>query len=189
MPDDPPRNSDETTIERARLTLRSLRDRLQHATPEAVRKSSNRVRMRWVGDQRFDVGRPSGPFARIDGTGETGQGPVDMILSALASCVSIDAIEILLKRRTPPSRFDAEASGRRFDGVPRRLVEIRLAFEVEGDGIDREQAERAIELSMTKYCSVHDSLASDMRITWSLSLNGEAGPTRADPTRIGAPPA
>jgi putative redox protein len=35
-------------------------------------------------------------------------------------------------------------------------------------------AERAIELAVTKYCSVRDSLDPNMPVTWSLELNGSA---------------
>lgn len=185
MSNGPDQPNDESTLERAKFTLKSVRNKLQQATPEAVRKMTNRIHMRWDGDQRFDVSRPGGPVARIDGTGVTGQGPVDMVLSALVTCVSIDVVEILKKRRTPPERFAAEVSGRRFDGTPRRLVLIQLAFELDGSGLEREHAERAIDLSITKYCSVHDSLAHDIRIEWSLKLNGEHGTVQTDPTRPG----
>jgi len=46
------------------------------------------------------------------------------------------------------------ARGRRA-GSPRRLV---LAYTIDGPGIDRSAAERAIDLAVTKYCSVRASL-------------------------------
>lgn len=147
------------------------------STPPAAGapKPPNRVHVTWNGGQRFETGRPAGPVARIDGTGETAQSPVDMLLSALASCVSIDVVMILAKRRTPASRLEVGVTGRRTDTTPRRLLAVDLAFTIDGDGIDRTQAVRAIDLSLNKYCSVHDSLASDIAYTWSLALNGEAG--------------
>ena len=50
-------------------------------------------------------------------------------------------------------------------------------------------AERAVELSVTKYCSVRDSIAPDVEIEWTVVLNGEPGmlinraPAAARPTR------
>ena len=140
-----------------------------------VPKPPNRVTVTWTGGERFDTGRPNGPVARIDGTGNTGQGPVDMLLSALASCVSIDIVMILAKRRTPASRLDVAVTGTRAEATPRRLLAVDLGFTIDGDGIDRAHAVRAIDLGLNKYCSVHDSLASDIVFTWSLTLNGEAG--------------
>ena len=144
----------------------------------------NRVHVEWAGGQRFDAGRPGGPTQRIDGTGETAQGPVDSLLSALASCVSIDVVEILAKRRTPVGRLAVEVAGERVDTIPRRLRHVRLDFHVDGEGIERVHAERAIDLAITKYCSVRDSLAPDIGLEWALTLNGERP---AEATTVGRP--
>jgi putative redox protein len=145
--------------------------------PQAVKtpRAPNRVQVSWKGGQRFDAGRPDGPMLRIDGTGETGQSPVDAVLSGLASCVSIDVVEIMAKRRTPASRFDIAVVGRRSETTPRRLLEVDLHFALDGEGIDREHAVRAIDLGLNKYCSVRDSLARDIVFNWTLTLNGETG--------------
>jgi putative redox protein len=142
--------------------------------PTPAPKPPNRVHVEWAGGQRFDAGRPGGPTLRIDGTGETGQGPVDAVLTALASCISIDVVEILAKRRTPVGRLAVEVTGGRVTTIPRRLRHIRLDFHVDGEGIERVHAERAIDLAITKYCSVRDSLAPDIALEWALTLNGEA---------------
>ena len=138
-------------------------------------KPPNRVQVAWAGGQRFDAGRPGGPTLHLDGKGETGQSPVDAVLSALASCTAIDVVEILAKRRTPVERLTMEVTGERANGVPRRLTHVLLAYRIDGAGIERIHAERAIELAITKYCSVRDSLARDIVIEWSLALNGEEG--------------
>jgi putative redox protein len=136
-------------------------------------KPPNRVQVEWAGGQRFDAGRPGGPRLRIDASGETSQGPVDAVLSGLASCISVDVVEILAKRRTPVARLAVDVEGERVTTIPRRLRRIRLEFHVDGEGIERVHAERAIDLAITKYCSVRDSLAPDIRLEWALTLNGE----------------
>ena len=40
-----------------------------------------------------------------------------------------------------------------------------------GAGIERDQAERAIDLAVNKYCSVKESLNPDIAIAWVLELN------------------
>ena len=134
-------------------------------------KPPSRVKVTWAGGERFDTGRPGGPTARIDGTGETGQGPVDALVSALASCAAIDVVEILAKRRTPVKSLTVDVVGERVDGVPRRLRRATLDFHITGEGIDRIHAERAIDLAVNKYCSVRDSLAKDIPVEWSLTLD------------------
>ncbi len=134
-------------------------------------KRVNRVVVAWDGEQRFDVSRlGSNHLIRVDGHGQTGPGPVDTLLGALASCAAIDAVEILAKRRTPVVGLTVEVAGERADSTPARLTRAVLAFRMRGPLIERVHAERAIELSITKYCSVRDSLDPQLPIEWTLEL-------------------
>lgn len=144
------------------------------AAPAATPKHApNRVIAVWRGDRRFDTGRPAGPVARIDGDAVTGQSPVDALLSALATCSAVDVVDILKKRRTPVRSLEVEVIGTRVDTTPRRLKHVLLRFRITGEGIERDQALRAIELSVTKYCSVKDSLDPALPVEWELELGGE----------------
>jgi putative redox protein len=133
----------------------------------------SRIHIDWVGGHRFDAGRPGGPAARIDGEGETGQSPPETLLSALATCVSYDVIDILEKQRTPLASLAIDVVGERVETIPRRYKHITLNFRIAGAGIDKAQALRAIELSATKYCSVRDSLSRDIDIDWTVDLRDE----------------
>ena len=141
------------------------------SAPASVAKPANHIIATWKGEQAFDAGRPGGPVSRIDGNALSGPSPVDTLLSALAACAAIDVVEILKKRRTPVASLEVEAAGTRVDAVPRRLTHVRLLFHITGAGIEREQAARAIELSITKYCSVRDSLDPAITIEWELDLH------------------
>ena len=132
------------------------------------------IHVNWVGGHRFDAGRPNGPTARIDGEGETGQSPPEALLSALATCVSYDVIDILAKQKTPLESLEIDVVGERVDTIPRRYKHITLNFRIAGKGIEKDQALRAIELSATKYCSVRDSLKSDLVVDWTVELNEES---------------
>ncbi len=134
-------------------------------------KRPQRIIAVWKGEQEFDTSKPGGPIARIDGHGVTGQGPMDTLLSALATCSAMDVVEIMKKRRTPVTSLEVEAAGTRADASPRRLTRAHMIFRITGPGIDREQAQRAIELSVTKYCSVRDSLDPGVVVDWALELN------------------
>ena len=130
------------------------------------------IHVRWDGDHRFDAGRPDGPTIRLDASGETGQSPPDALLSALATCTSVDVLDILAKRRTPVESLEIDVVGERVDTIPRRFKQITLTYHIAGKDIERDQADRAIELAITKYCSVRDSLSRDIVIDWKLDLNG-----------------
>jgi putative redox protein len=138
--------------------------------PAKTAAPPSRIHVAWVGGHRFDAGRPNGPTARIDGEGETGQSPPETLLSALATCVSYDVIDILAKQRTPLESLEIDVVGERVDTIPRRYKAITLNFRMAGKGIDKDQALRAIELAATKYCSVRDSLRSDIAVAWTVEL-------------------
>ena len=147
------------------------RDSGGFAVGEGVPKKQNRVVVRWDGDHRFDAGRLGSKHTiRIDADAVTGPGPVDTLLSALAACTSVDIVDILEKRRTPVQGLTVEVVGERAAAIPARLTRIVLQYRMRGSGIERQHAERAIELAVTKYCSVRDSLDPQMPVEWTLEL-------------------
>ena len=138
-------------------------------------KRESRVEVTWVGEHRFDTGRPGGPTSRLDGEGLTGQSPVDGLLSALAACSAVDVVDIMAKRRTPVERLRVEARGERREELPRRIMKVELRYVVDGAGIDATQVERAIALSHEKYCSVAATLAPDLEVRSVAVVNGREG--------------
>jgi len=142
--------------------------------PKKTTAKPSRIHVEWAGAHRFDAGRPNGPTARIDGEGETGQSPPETLLTALATCVSYDVIDILAKQRTPIESLAIDVVGERVDTIPRRYKHVTLNFTIAGKGIEKDQALRAIELSATKYCSVRDSLRSDIAVDWTVELEEES---------------
>jgi len=143
--------------------------------PHLAPKPTITVRATWDGEHRFDTGRPGGPTARFDGAARTGQNPVDALVSALATCVGIDVVDILGKRRTPPDRLLVDAFAERRAEHPRRVELVRLTFTVDGSGIEIQHTERAVALALEKYCSVAATLASDVVVETSVVVNGVAG--------------
>jgi putative redox protein len=135
-----------------------------------VVRPPNRIVAVWKSDQEFEVSKPGGPKALIDGHGKTALGPVDTMLSALATCSSMDVVGILKKQRTPVTSLEVEVIGQRAVATPAPLTHALLKFTISGEGIQREQALKAIELSVTKYCSVRDSLDPAIPVEWELEL-------------------
>jgi putative redox protein len=136
-----------------------------------TRPTTTTVHASWRGDRRYEIGRPGGPAVAIDAAGQTGLGPVDTMLGALAACSAIDVVDYLGKRRTPADRVDVRVDAERRSSAPRP----RLEFAIDGAGIERGHAERAIALSFQTYCSVSASLARDLVIESRLVLNGVEG--------------
>ena len=142
---------------------------------QATARKVNHIVARWTGTTTFEAGRPAGPPIKVDTSGKIGPGPVDVLLCALATCSSIDVVEILAKRRTPAASLEVSVRGERTTATPARLTDVVLDFTITGDEIDRVHAERAIDLAVNKYCSVKDSLDPVIPVRWTLVLNGAGG--------------
>ena len=128
---------------------------------------------KWVGEHLFDAGRPGRPAARFDGDGRAAPSPVDALLASIATCSAVDVVDILAKRRTPVESLEIELVAERVDTTPRHLKHVTLNFRIAGAGIERIHAERAVELSVTKYCSVSSSLRPDVPVEWTIELLAE----------------
>ena len=138
-----------------------------------------RVGLKWRDALRFDVGPGGLPPVHIDGNSKEGQSPPQVLLCALVACVTVDVVMILNKQLTPPMSLEVDATAERAESSPRRLSKVHLHYRIGGDGIEREKALRAIELSVTRYCTVRDSMDPEMPVTWSLDLSASARGSRA----------
>jgi putative redox protein len=139
------------------------------------------VRATWAGAHLFDTGRIGGPTARFDGSSKSAQNPVDALVSSLSTCVAIDVVDILEKRRTPAAALVVDGHAERRATHPRRLERVTLTFRVEGEGIDLAHTERAVMLALEKYCSVAASLAPDNVMEKKVVVNGVEGPLVRQP--------
>lgn len=108
-----------------------------------------------------------------DAIGGEGKGvrPMELVLMALGSCSVFDLTTILQKQRQEIEDIQVEVKGDRRDEVPNIFTKIHLTFHLKGK-IDEVKAQKAAELAVKKYCSVHDMLAAGgVDITYSLKIN------------------
>ena len=124
----------------------------------------------WVGGLRFDASRADGAKVRIDGDYQEAPSPFDMLLAAIATCAATDVVTIMEKQRTPLQGLHIQVEAQRVSAVPKRLASAILHFKLRGSGITQEKAARAVELSVTKYCSVRSSLIADAPVTWTIDI-------------------
>ncbi len=97
--------------------------------------------------------------------------PMELVLMALGSCSSLDLITILKKQRQEITDFSVEVDGERREEIPTIFTKIHILFCLKGT-IDQIKAEKAVELAVKKYCSVHDMLVGGgVEITYSLKIN------------------
>jgi putative redox protein len=150
---------------------------LRTTLSEFMNANESKVHVAWQGDRRYEVSRPGAKSITIDGNRLAGPGPVETLLGSLAACSAIDVIDYLEKRRTPATRLEVAVAGVRNATPPRRVLTALLEFQIDGEGIDADHAERSITLAFATYCSVAATLAPDVALSTRLVLNGV---TRAD---------
>ena len=98
---------------------------------------------------------------------------MELMLMALGGCSSIDVIMILNKQKLDPTSFKVEIVGEREEGVePSLYRNIKVRFIFTGD-LPEDKLYRAVELSMTKYCSVAKTMEPTAKITSEIELNGK----------------
>lgn len=101
-----------------------------------------------------------------------GMRPMQVLLASLGGCSSMDVISILTKQRQNISDYKVTIDGEREAGVePSLFRNVNVHFALKGENLDEEKVKRAIELSMTKYCSVSKTLEPTCNITYSFKVN------------------
>ena len=123
---------------------------------------------------RFEASNPQGHRAFLDiaaASGGTDQGirPMEMLLMSLAGCSGVDVVLILEKGRQPLEGLTISVDGQRKDEIPAVFESIHITFTATG-GVPYDRLERAVNLSMEKYCSVSHMLRSTVNITWSCAV-------------------
>jgi len=96
--------------------------------------------------------------------------PMQMLLAGLGGCSGIDVIDILKKQRQEVKDLKIKVEGERKPGaVPALFEKIHIHFDFVGE-IDESKAEKAVALSMEKYCSVAKTLEKTAQITTTFSV-------------------
>ncbi|AEE53374.1 OsmC family protein [Haliscomenobacter hydrossis] len=104
------------------------------------------------------------------GGGGRGMRPMEMLLSSLGACSSIDVIDILRKMRQPLQDIKVTLNGEREkDKTPSLFTDIHIVFDLYGD-LDVDKAKRAVDMSMEKYCSVAKIVEKTAKITWEANV-------------------
>ncbi len=101
------------------------------------------------------------------GGGNKAMRPMEMVLSAVASCSSIDIVMILKKQRQRLDDIKVTVEGKRAEGkIPAVFTDIHIHFKLTGK-IKEKKAEQAVKMSMEQYCSVSKMLEETVNITHS----------------------
>lgn len=124
-----------------------------------------KISLRGTPDFRFEAKSPDNGYtfsigaSKGIGGDESGFRPMQVMLASLGGCSGIDVVNILKKSRVDFDTVDVEIEGDRPAGVePSPFTRVKLTFRVTGHSVDKAKAEKAVKLSVEKYCSAIASL-------------------------------
>ena len=129
-----------------------------------------KARVKWVEDRTF-VGE-SGTGHKLvfgtshgEGSGTPGPSPMELVLMGTGGCSAYDVVHILEKGREAVEDCVVELDADRAETDPRVFTRIHMHFIVKGRGLSPAKVERAIDLSIGKYCSASAMMAKTATVT------------------------
>ncbi|MFA9290462.1 MAG: OsmC family protein [Solirubrobacteraceae bacterium] len=102
---------------------------------------------------------------------EKGVRPMELLLYGIGGCSAIDVVLVLKKQKEEVTNISLEIEGfREKIGEASPFKKINVHFIIEGKNISSSKVERAIKLSMEKYCSATKTLEAGVEITHSYTI-------------------
>ena len=135
--------------------------------------NTKRIMLKWKGEGLLFEGfggAPDTPPITLDGEVREGPTPMDALLIACAGCAGADVVSILKKMKVTLENVSVEITGDRRPEHPKRYTALKYLFRIAGEGLDASKAERAVDLSLEKYCSVLHSLNPDIQLEHEIEL-------------------
>ncbi len=122
----------------------------------------------FTGIGRFGFSFPIGtaaPAGDNDGTS-----PMELLGISLAGCTAMDVIDILRKKRQDVTGFEVRVHGDAAAEHPHVFTHMLVEYVVTGHHVEQAAVERAVELSVTKYCSVMAMLKKAAEIEHKITI-------------------
>ena len=122
----------------------------------------------YVEDELFQSRNEQNIFHKVDmrpPEKKSGLTPMEMLLSALSSCIAVEVVSMIKKRRKTVDNLIITAEGDRNEEPPRYFKKIRLHFKLISPDANNEELAKATKLAEEKYCSVGSSLKSEISFT------------------------
>lgn len=137
------------------------------------------VRVKWVEDRTF-VGEAATGHKIAFGTAsdagpKPGPSPMELVLIGTGGCSAYDVVSILEKGRQAIESVEVELDADRAATHPKVFTRIHMQFIVKGRGLDPARVERAIALSVEKYCSASAMMAKTAELTHGFEVIDTAG--------------
>jgi putative redox protein len=121
----------------------------------------------WKSGHAFDSYQHN---TKIEIDAKAGFGPKALLLSGLAGCSGIDVVEVLEKMRVPFADLKIEAEAEQTDEHPKVFKDIHLNYTINTAEENRSKVQKAIDLSLDKYCGVAAMLKKNSKINYTITI-------------------
>jgi putative redox protein len=124
----------------------------------------------WTGDLSFEsMQEELGPLL-MDGNLKKGLSPKALLLAGLAGCSAVDVVEILHKMRVHFTSLQVLSEAEQTEEHPRVFKDITLTFIINAASSELDKIQKAVDLSMDKYCGVAAMLRKNSAIHATVQL-------------------
>ena len=134
-----------------------------------------KVRLNRNENVHFTAVTESGHEIEIDGSAaiggrEKGARPMETVLAGLGGCSAIDVMSTLKKSRQLVTDCTIDIDAERADAIPAVFTRIHVQYTLVGNNLDPKKVDRAVTLSMEKYCSVTRMLEKTATISHGFKI-------------------
>ena len=132
------------------------------------------ISAKWLNDLAFEA-EVDGHKIYMDSSQEhggknTGPRPKPLMMVALAGCTGMDVAAILKKMREEVEELSVEVEGDVTEEHPKRFEGMKIIYRFKGKGINRKNVEKAVDLSVTRYCGVSANYIKAFPITHEIII-------------------
>ncbi len=131
---------------------------------------STKITTTWLGNMKFESTNPSGLNLFIDAgeeNGGKGEGyrPKALMLSALAGCSGLDVASLIKKMKLDVEDFKIEIDAHLTEEHPKYYDKLSMDFHFFGNNLDEKKLQKAVNLSIEKYCGVMEMFRQFAELT------------------------
>ena len=99
-----------------------------------------------------------------------GPRPKALMMVALAGCTGMDVISILKKMKVELSYFNVMVEGDLREEHPKKFEAMKVIYEFKGVSLELEKLEKAVNLSIEKYCGVNANYKEAMKMDYEIKI-------------------
>ncbi|WP_299016264.1 OsmC family protein [uncultured Polaribacter sp.] len=138
--------------------------------------TQNIITTTWTGKSHFKTDNPAGHeltmFDKSQDNGDTvGFAPKALMLSSLAGCSGLDVVSLLEKMRAEVADFKVIVTAELTDEHPKFYNKVKVDYHFTDADLKPEKIQKAVNLSVTKYCGVMEMFRQFAAIETEIHLH------------------